>query len=188
MTEQFANALILANALHADQVYKTSGAPFIAHPMTVCALVLEDGGSETEAIAALFHDAAEDQGGAETLQIIRDRFGDEVADLVEECSEPYVRPRAPWRHRKDTYLAAISEASEGAVRIMTADKLNNAGRLPIEYARIGHDLWDKFVASREETIWFYEAAYDALELRRGRDDPMIIELDHAVKKLAAIGR
>lgn len=184
---QFSVAVGFATRLHADQIYKTSGAPFIAHPLTVCALVLEDGGSYEEAIAALLHDAPEDQGGERTLSIIRDEFGNDVATLVAECSEPYERPRAPWKHRKDVYLANIATASEGAVRIMTADKLNNVGRYPIEYARIGPGLWDQFTATRDQTIWFYESAYEALAKRRGREDPMIMELEQAVIKLSVLG-
>lgn len=187
LTNNYMAALTAAGFFHEGQIYKTSGAPFYAHPLAVSSLVLEDGGSEAEGIAALFHDAPEDAGGAETLDIIRGNFGDEVADLVIECSEPYERPRAPWKHRKDVYIANIATASDGAVRIMTADKLHNAGRLPIEFERVGGpDLWNKFVVSRDETIWFYETTFNALRERRGNDDPMIVELERAVSRLSTL--
>ena len=107
--QRFEAALVDAARLHRDQVRKTSQVPYVSHLLAVCALVLEDGGDEDEAIAALLHDAVEDQGGAATLAHIRDRFGDRVADIVDGCSDTDQTPKPPWRLRKEAYLAHLAD-------------------------------------------------------------------------------
>lgn len=186
-------ALTYAEWLHRDQTYKNGrGTRYLTHLLEVCSLVLQDGGSEEEAIAALLHDAAEDQGGDEILEQIRLEFGDEIANLVAECSEPFDRPRAPWKHRKDRYIAHIPEASLGATRIITADKLANVRTILMDHQRIGPAVWNYFVPERHETIWFYETVFKRLKKRReefnpeGEPDPLLEELNTAVLHLAAL--
>ena len=93
-----------------EQERKGNQTPYIAHLLGVCALVLEDGGDEDEAIAALLHDAAEDQGGLKTLEEIRRRFGEQVAAIVDGCTDTYETPKPPWRGRKETYLEHLRSA------------------------------------------------------------------------------
>ncbi|MEN8171833.1 MAG: HD domain-containing protein, partial [Chloroflexota bacterium] len=110
LTTRFQEALIYAAHLHRDQVRKGKNTPYIAHLLSVSALVLEAGGDEDQAIAALLHDAVEDQGGADTLDVIRHRFGDRVADIVESCSDTDVIPKPPWQERKEHYIVHLEEA------------------------------------------------------------------------------
>ena len=101
--ERFPAALLLAERVHHDQRRKGTGIPYIAHVMAVAALVLEHGGDEDEAIAALLHDAAEDAGGEAMLAEIRAQFGDAVGDIVLGCSDSLVENPAekrPWLERK----------------------------------------------------------------------------------------
>src|SRR5436305_178741 len=89
---RFEDALRYAAMLHAGQVRKESGVPYVAHLLSVAALVIEDGGDEDEAIAALLHDAVEDQGGTERLRAIAGRYGDRVARIVLACSDTVEQP------------------------------------------------------------------------------------------------
>ena len=107
LTDRFGQALLFAFQLHNGQERKGARQPYMAHPLGVASLVLEDGGDEDEAIAALLHDAAEDQGGLETLEQIRLRFGERVASIVDGCTDTYETPKPPWRRRKEDYLAHL---------------------------------------------------------------------------------
>src|SRR6266542_2931967 len=109
-TSSFQEALLLASRLHAKQVRKGSDIPYVAHLLAVASIVLDYDGNEDEVIAALLHDAVEDQGGQPTLEEIRRRFGDTAAGIVEGCSESSTEPKPPWRQRKEEYLAWIERA------------------------------------------------------------------------------
>lgn len=107
LTPRFSAAFEFARAAHSRQVRKGSGTPYLAHLMSVAALVLEHGGDEETAIAALLHDVAEDQGGEEALAEIERRFGGRVAAIVAECSDTFETPKPPWRERKEAYLGDL---------------------------------------------------------------------------------
>jgi (p)ppGpp synthase/HD superfamily hydrolase len=123
----------------------------------VTSIVLEAGASEDEGIAALLHDAAEDQGGRETLDRIRDEFGEAVADIVESCSDSLGEPKPPWRERKRAYLEHLEEASEAALRVSLADKLHNVRTIVVDYRELGEALWKRFNAERDEVLGYYRA-------------------------------
>ncbi len=108
LTSRFEDALIYATRLHAGQKRKATQIPYIAHLLGVTALVLEDGGDEDQAIAALLHDAVEDQGGVKILEEIRKFYGDRVADIVDGCTDAYQIPKPPWRERKEQYIIKTS--------------------------------------------------------------------------------
>lgn len=153
--ERFEDALVYATRLHTNQVRKVGGTPYIAHLLSVAALVLEDGGSEDEAIAALLHDAIEDQGGQTTRDEIRQRFGDRVAIIVEGCTESDVIPKPPWKERKLQYLQNLQNASPEVLRVSLADKLHNARSLLMAWREQGDRIWDEFHGTRAEKLWFY---------------------------------
>ena len=155
--ERFQAAFELAFQLHRGQKRKGSQVAYISHLMATAALVIEMNGSENEAIAALLHDAVEDQGGYETLERIRARFGDDVAGMVHECSDAFVSPKPPWKERKIHYLAHLPEASAGAQRISLADKIHNARDLLNTYAPCGEETWERFRGGREGTLWYYRS-------------------------------
>src|SRR5215468_3319350 len=101
LTSRFDRALVYARETHAEQMRKGTDIPYVSHLLAVASLVLEDGGDEDEAIAALLHDAVEDQGGDQRLNDVRSRFGDRVAAIVESCSDSSEQPKPPWRTRKE---------------------------------------------------------------------------------------
>lgn len=110
LSERYNEAMIYAARLHRNHVRKHGNVPYIAHLQSVAALVLKNGGSEEEAIAAWLHDAVEDQGGWKTLQDIQSRFGEQVAELVKGCSDSFTDPPPPlprrmanwWRYHRET--------------------------------------------------------------------------------------
>ena len=107
LTRRYDQAFQYAHGLHREQSRKGTDIPYISHLMTVSAIVIENGGNEDQAIAALLHDAAEDQGGTATLDEIRRRFGGSVADIVYDCTDAWTEPKPEWRSRKEAYLVKL---------------------------------------------------------------------------------
>jgi (p)ppGpp synthase/HD superfamily hydrolase len=169
LTSRFREALELAYQLHATQRRKGDpGVPYLGHLLGVCSIVIEDGGSEDEAIAALLHDAVEDQGGARTLAEIRRRFGPHVASIVEQCSDTDHVPKPPWRARKEAYLAHLDAAGtpEAVLRVSAADKLHNACAILEDHRRYGDRLWERFTTrSAADQLWYYTALTRILRRR-----------------------
>ncbi len=163
LTERFEEALVLATRLHAGQLRKQSRVPYVAHLLGVAALVLEDGGDENEAIAALLHDAVEDQGGLKTLEEIRRRFGSAVAEIVEGCSDSYTTPKPPWKERKSGFIESIRVAGEATRRVALADKVYNAWATLRDVQKDGDTAWEKFNGGKEGTLWYYRQLIDAFE-------------------------
>ena len=108
---RFHDAVAYAVQLHANQVRKGTDIPYVSHLLGVAGLAMEYGATEDEAIGALLHDAVEDQGGKPTLEEIRRRFGDNVAAIVEGCTDTDVQPKPPWRKRKEAYIDHVRHAS-----------------------------------------------------------------------------
>jgi (p)ppGpp synthase/HD superfamily hydrolase len=160
---RFDEAMVLASTLHRDQLRKASGVPYVAHLLAVTSLVLEEGGSEDMAIAALLHDAAEDQGGEATLAGIRAAFGADVARWVQQASDTFVRPKPDWEQRKRHHLAAIPMADREARIIMLADKVHNARSILADHMRIGSEMWERFSVPRERTVWYYETLLEVFD-------------------------
>lgn len=181
LTGRFEKALVYAATAHACQYRKGTGIPYVSHLLAVAGLVLENGGSENEAIAALLHDTVEDQGGAVRLEMVRADFGDEVASIVKECSDTDTFPKPPWRERKEAYLAHLPEKSRSARLVSAADKVHNARCVVEDYRQRGESLWEIFRGGREGTLWFYRAVADAL--RKAEETPLVAELDRVVKEL-----
>jgi (p)ppGpp synthase/HD superfamily hydrolase len=164
---RFAEALVWVSEVHAEQVRKVTGVPYVSHLLAVAALTLEDGGDEHDAVVALCHDAVEDQGGRATLDEIRRRFGDDVADAVDLLSDSYGEPKAPWPQRKRAVVArfARGDLPEGVLRVAAADKLHNARALLSQLRAEGDRTWAAFDASPGEVVWYYRAMADALAER-----------------------
>lgn len=155
LSENFDNALAYASRLHRDQVRKGSGVPYVAHLLSVSSRVLVAGGSEVQAIAGLLHDAAEDQGGQETLDDIQKRFGAPVAKIVADCTDSWFEPKPEWRPRKEAYLSALPAKPTTSLLVSLADKVDNAEAILHDYRNIGDDLWSRFTGGRQGTIWYY---------------------------------
>jgi len=139
LTGQFSKALVYAELKHHNQVRKGGDIPYIGHLLAVAGLVINDGGSETQAIAALLHDAVEDQGGPQTLQEIRANFGEDVARIVDECSDADEEPKPPWLDRKRNYINHLADVGDDTLLVSVADKLDNAcGRCCATTTPMGH--------------------------------------------------
>ncbi len=168
LTSRFDDALTYAAQLHRTQSRKGSRVPYLGHLLSATSLVIEAGGSETQAIAALLHDAAEDQGGEPTLAEIREKFGEKVASIVAECSDTFEDPKPPWRERKQRYIDHLAHASDDAVLVSLADKLDNARAILRDYRRIGDDLWQRFsVHDPHEHLWYYRSLLEVFKRRNG---------------------
>jgi hypothetical protein len=179
--ERFERALQFAAMTHRAQVRKGSDIPYVGHLLGVCSLVIEDGGSEDEAIAALLHDAAEDQGGERMLGEIRERFGIQVADIVAACSDTFETPKPPWRERKQAYIEHLDGEPEPVLRVSLADKLFNARAILRDYLTVGEELWDRFRSGRDGQLWYYRQLSDRFNvLLPGR---MAVELTEVVDEL-----
>ncbi|MCG5431941.1 HD domain-containing protein [Mycobacterium sp. MYCO198283] len=158
LTERFRDALVYAEAKHRAQTRKGGTIPYVGHLLSVAGLVIEAAGTEDQAIAALLHDAAEDQGGEATLAEIRDVFGDAVATIVRECSDTVVTPKPPWRQRKQHYIDHLGETSEETLLVSTADKLDNARSMVRDYRRHGDALWERFTTKDpQDHLWYYRS-------------------------------
>ena len=153
----------------------------------MCGLVLQDGGSESEAVAALLHDAPEDQGGEAMLSEIEAEFGPEVAEIVAECSDTFEQPKPPWRARKERYLAQLAEASPSALRVSVADKLDNARAIAIDYRRLRDELWTRFDPESDQ-LWYYRSLITAYRDIEGFESPLVDELDRTVSELETLVR
>jgi (p)ppGpp synthase/HD superfamily hydrolase len=184
LTERFERALVFATRLHRDQRRKGSGVPYISHLLAVCELTLEYGGDEDEAIAALLHDAIEDQGGAIARAEILREFGPRVTEIVDGCTDTDESPKPAWRPRKEEYIRRIAEASASVRLVSACDKLHNARSLVMDYRILGEDLWERFTGRREGTLWYYRAMVNAL--RAAGSSPVVEELDRVVTELESL--
>jgi GTP pyrophosphokinase len=184
LSARFEDTLIFAARLHAHQSRKGNDVPYVAHLLAVAAIVLENGGNEDEAIAALLHDAVEDQGGAKTREEIRRRFGDEVTTIVDGCTDTDVFPKPPWRQRKEQFLNSLPAASASVLLVTAADKLHNVRAILNDYRVIGEKVWSVFTGGREGTLWYYRALVDALKPVYA--SPLVDELERVVVELEKI--
>ena len=179
--ERLSAAFAYAAAKHAGQRRKGTTIPYVAHLMGVSSIALEFGADTDEAMAALLHDAPEDQGGRPVLDEIRARFGSRVGDIVEGCTDSFEDPKPAWRLRKERYIAHLAGGSASILLVSAADKLHNARAILADYRAQGEALWPRFNGGREGTLWYYRALVEAFR-RRGAS-PIVAELDRVVTDL-----
>jgi (p)ppGpp synthase/HD superfamily hydrolase len=169
LTSRYDEAFHYAHELHRTQMRKGTAIPYISHLMTVSAIVMEHGGNEDQAIGALLHDAAEDQGGGDTLEEIRRRFGDAVAAIVSDCTDSWGEPKPAWRPRKEIYLAKLAAKPAQSLLVSLADKTHNAEAILFDYRILGDALWDRFNGGAAGTRWYYQSLANILsEVMPGR--------------------
>ena len=191
LTDRFDRALVYATHVHGGQVRKGKNTPYVAHLLAVAAAVLEHGGNEDLAIAALLHDAAEDQGGERRLEDIRQRFGARVAAVVEACSDSLqVRggKKEEWSVRKKRYLHHLRTSDDmGALLVSLSDKLHNARAIlrDLRDERTGPLVWERFNQPRSETLWYYNEL--SLAFRDRQPGPLSDELAEIVAALERDG-
>jgi (p)ppGpp synthase/HD superfamily hydrolase len=183
LTARFSEALVFAANLHRNQVRKgPKRVPYIGHLLAVAGVVIDFGGSEDEVIAALLHDAVEDQGGHSTREIISRMFGEPVADIVDSCSDTDQVPKPPWQDRKRTYLAHLRAAPVSALLVSAADKLVNARSLLADLRQDGDDVWSRFTATPAQLLWYYRAIVETLQASLV-DQTLVEELNIAVTEI-----
>ncbi len=184
LSRRFDAAYQLASDLHRHQARKGGTTPYMAHLLAVAATVIEYGGDEDTAIAALLHDGVEDQGGRPTLDRIRAEFGPRVADIVMECSDNEGDPKPPWQVRKQQFIDSIPTLSPEARLVAIADKIHNVRSTTSEFRRVGHDVWTRFHGRRDGTLWYYREVLTAF--RRTANEPLLQELSRAINELFAL--
>jgi (p)ppGpp synthase/HD superfamily hydrolase len=181
---KFRKALDYAARIHARQIRKKTSRPYIGHLLNVASLVIEYGGDEEMAIAALLHDAVEDQGGLPRLREIRRKFGRRVAHIVDGCTDSYVIPKPPWLDRKRAYVERVGKESAEVRLVSAADKLSNV-RETIHDLRVqGQSVFHRFAGKKDGTLWYYRALVG--EFRKARSSPLVEELARAVSELESV--
>ena len=181
LSPRFNQALLFASELHSTQLRKASEVPYVAHLLAVASIVLDYGADEDTAIAALLHDAIEDQGGPTAREEIRRRFGDRVVSIVDGCTDCETSPKPPWRGRKEAYINHLATAGPEVRLVSLADKLHNARSVLKDFRALGEELWRRFGGGREGTLWYYRAIVETLRGREPAD--LIEELDRVVSQI-----
>jgi (p)ppGpp synthase/HD superfamily hydrolase len=185
LSERFEQALVYASQLHHDQRRKGTDVPYISHLVAVAVLVGEAGGDEDQLVAALLHDAIEDQPERTSYEEIRRRFGARVADIVRACSDAESKPKPPWRARKERYLEHLVEVAEEVLLVSCADKLHNARSIVADLRAIGAALWDRFTGGKEGTLWYYARLLEVLRAR-GAAPTLLAALEREVKLMVEL--
>lgn len=187
LSPRLADAFGYALDVHSGMTRKGTAIPYMAHLMGVTSLVLQYGGSETEAIGALLHDAAEDAGGHDRLADIRARFGDEVARIVDGCSDSFETPKRPWLERKQQYVDRVPDEPASVILVSASDKIHNVGAIIEDYRTSGDALWARFNkdAGKTGTIGYYRGLVTAYRAN-GRHPRVVDDLDRLVTELEAL--
>jgi (p)ppGpp synthase/HD superfamily hydrolase len=186
LTERFDEALQYVSDLHRSQTRKGGDIPYVGHLLSVASLVIEGGGTETQAIAGLLHDAVEDQGrDGRTLAEIREKFGEDVATIVSECSDTEEVPKPPWDERKKKYIDHLGYVSEATILVSLADKVDNARALLRDHRLVGPKLWDRFsVHDPQKHLWYYGSLLAAFKERS--QTWLVDELERVVDELTTL--
>ena len=182
LSEKFEEALVYATRAHDNQKRKKTGVPYIAHILGVTAITMEYGGNEVEAIGALLHDVVEDCGGAPRLIEIRERFGDDVAKIVDGCTDTDETPKPPWRERKEKYLKHLKHSDSPTRLVSASDKLHNTRSILADLRRHGDIVYERFSGKKEGALWYYRALVIAFR-EHGDHSDLVDELDRVVTEL-----
>ena len=181
LSPQFEKALIYATRIHGGQLRKRTRVPYVAHILGVAAIAMEYGANETEAIAALLHDAVEDCGGAKRLRDIERKFGKDVARIVEGCTDTDQTPKPPWLERKKAYITHVRHAPIPTKLVSASDKLHNVRAILMDYRQEGERLWSRFNGGKQGALWYYRALVSAFSGKRVQ--PLVQEIDRTLTKL-----
>ena len=182
LSRQFEKALVYATRAHGDQTRKKTGIPYIAHILGVTAIAMEYGANETEAVAALLHDAVEDCGGVKRLRDIEKKFGKMVTKIVDGCTDTYETPKPPWRQRKEAYLAHLKNSNSATRVVSASDKLHNTRAILAELRRHGLEVFGRFSGKKDGTLWYYRALVTAFR-EHGDHTDLVDELDRVVTQI-----
>jgi (p)ppGpp synthase/HD superfamily hydrolase len=179
LTRRFDEAFTYAHEVHGAHTRKGTGVPYVGHLLGVASIVIDDGGTEDEAIAALLHDAPEDCGGRERLEEIRARFGDAVAKIVEDCTDSWTMPKAAWKERKEKYAEHARTLAGPSLRVSAADKVHNAYAILRDLRNVGEKVWDRFNAGPDDIVAYYQSLVRSY--REAGGGRLVDELDRIVR-------
>jgi (p)ppGpp synthase/HD superfamily hydrolase len=185
LTKRFDDAFLYAHEAHRKQLRKQTDRPYISHLMGVASLVLQYGGDEEQAMAALLHDVVEDCGGAPRLVEIRKQFGERVARIVDGCTDADTVPKPPWLERKQQYVQRVRNEHPDVLLVSAADKLYNMREILMDLRTDGPTVWERFKGKRDGSLWYYHAMIDALRGRANR--ALVEELERTVADLEQAG-
>jgi (p)ppGpp synthase/HD superfamily hydrolase len=189
LTQRFHTALSYASNLHREDRRKGTAIPYVSHLLSVCAIVLDNDGDETEAVAAVLHDAAEDHGGEGQLGRIAHAFGSDVARIVRACSDSLVdttlgEQKEEWSERKRRYLAHLERESDPSILLVgAADKLDNVRAIGRDFDAMGDALWQRFKGGKDGTLWYYRELSRIYSAKTGRVARLAAELRDRVGRL-----
>lgn len=181
LSRRFEKALVYAARIHGKQVRKRTHRPYIGHLLSVASIVIEFDGDEDMAIAALLHDAVEDQGGLPRLRDIRRRFGKRVAHIVDGCTDSYATPKLPWIDRKRAYLERIPKEATEVRLVSAADKLSNARETLQDVRAHGVEVFESFAGKKDGTLWYYQAIVE--KFREAGSNGLVEDLARVVTEL-----
>ena len=154
--KKYLEVLNFAFELHSKQFRKGTKIPYFFHLSSVSNCVIENGGNTDEAIAALLHDV-EDQGGEKTLKLIKKKFGNKVAKIVEDCTDTKAVPKPPWFERKKQYISDLKKKNQSSLLVSICDKTHNASCIINDYYRVGKKIWNRFSVNKKLVFWYYES-------------------------------
>lgn len=179
--QRFADAVAYASWLHRDQDRKGTTIPYMSHLLGVASLVLDQGGDEDEAIAALLHDALEDQWRRTSREEILERFGQKVTRIVLACSDSLAGEKRDWKPRKEEYLQHLREQPDEVLRVSLADKLHNGRAIVADLRTVGDDLWGRFTGTPAQQAWYYGSLLEIFSQRQV--SPLVTEFAVVVDEL-----
>ena len=190
--QRFTDAVGFAREKHHGDVRKCTRIPYLSHLLAVASLVIEDAASDPQlddrfediAMAAVLHDVVEDT--PVSVSEVADRFGPEVARIVQACSDAESTPKPPWRERKEAYIEHLEEADQAVLCVALADKRHNARCIVNDATELGPEFWNRFNAGPDEQIWYYSAVAEVLTRRRR--GPAADELRRTVDRLCDLAR
>ncbi len=166
----------------------------MAHLLGVASLVIGEAGhvpfpvTEDIVIAALLHDAVEDEGGLPRLYDIEANFGKNVATIVEGCSDTVQEDssrKEPWEKRKQSYIARLWNEPQGTLLVSVADKLYNARAILEDYRIFGPEVWKRFKRGRNSQVWYFDELLKVYQ-ERCPDWRIVAELKRTVATLAEL--
>ncbi len=159
-TDRFLLALQVAAEMHAAQDRKGTGIPYVSHLLGTCAIALEYGANEDQAIAALLHDAIEDVQPTQDARATVSFFGPEVLRIVEACTDADTHPKPPWRERKEAYFVHLATEDRGVLLVSASDKLHNARAIVSDLHRHGPAYLERFNPDSDQP-WYYRSLVTA---------------------------
>ncbi|WP_077620522.1 HD domain-containing protein [Litchfieldia sinesaloumensis] len=170
-------AIIVASKAHDGQYRKLTNIPYITHPLGVGLLLMKASAREELIVAGILHDTVEDT--ELTLEEISDEFGEEIAELVEGCSEP--DKSLSWEERKEHTITFLRTASEDIRTVVCADKLHNIRSIIRDFEGQGEQVWQRFSRGRNKQEWYYRNVAASLEF--ASTFPLVDELKREIDVL-----